>query len=139
MNRVFLLALLSCLASCATTTNKNDNQSLGYKGTQKSGLGQESALEVLKSLKSNPNAIIRIENGWTIIQLPTDERKPVWSFPPESHPAYPSSIKRNIVKRDGGLYMNTEVSCGAEKSVCDDLVKAFLKLNQKVRDAVSGK
>jgi len=105
---------------------------LGYKGKNNDGLSPEALLE---QLKADGETQVREERSWIVA---TSERlQTIWSFPPKNHPAYPSYVKREVVEKDGAIYMETSVRCGAPKPECDKLVQDFIQLNARVQDDVN--
>lgn len=129
-----LLPLL--LASCVSNPPADD-QDLGYNGKKQRVFGYSSTEEAIAALKQKPSAEFRTERGWTVISIKDEHTG--WSFPPPDHPAYPSAIKREVVEKDGTVYLETRVSCGASKSACDALVRDFIQLNEKVREQVNAR
>ncbi len=126
VQRITFIAVLSiALIGCTTSVSKDDG--LGYQGYSKDG---EAVGEMLGRLKSNPNMKVRMDRGWTIVT--SDSGHTLWSFTPEGHPAHPSYVKREVIEKDGSIYIDTSARCGAEKSVCDKLVQDFIDLNNKV-------
>ena len=133
MKNLTFLIFITFLVGCASNTN---NDELGYQGNKKSSPKSPNALQVLESLKSTQSAVFRTQNGWTIINVDNEQEKSIYSFTPESHPAYPSIVKREIVEKDGSIHINMSVKCGATKDVCDKLVQQFVALNDKVRQSM---
>jgi len=123
-----VLALM--LGACASTTRESD---LGYEGFNKADSSVEATLE---KLKVDPRVSIRNNNGWTIATL--DTGRVLWSFTPKGHPAHPSFVKREVIEKDGSVYIDTTARCSAEKSVCDQLVRDFIELNNKIQRNMSG-
>jgi hypothetical protein len=123
---VFIVLLVGC-----ASTDK-----LGYQGNKMSSSKSPNSLQVLESLKSNPAAVFRIQNGWTIVNVDNEQEKSIYSFTPESHPAYPSIVKREIVEKDGSIHINMTAKCGATKDICDKLVQQFIALNDKVKQSM---
>ena len=111
-----------------------EDSNLGYQGEGKRA-GYESPLETLERLKNDPNSKIRKNRGWTVIN--DEKNRTIWSFPPDNHPAYPSAVKREVVSKDGKIYLETSVSCKGKKKVCDKLVQDFIELNNKVMKSVN--
>lgn len=107
---------------------------LGYQGKSNDGLSPDA---LLSKLKSDGETQIREERGWIVAA--SDKLRTVWSFPPKGHPAYPSYVKREVVEKDGSIYIETNVRCGAEKSKCDKLVKDFIELNNRVQSEIHAK
>ena len=128
--RVLFLSV-GLVTGCSTTT-KNGSE-LGYQGFDSTG---KSVQETLSELKSDPSVKLRSSHGWTIVT--SDSDRIVWSFAPETHPAFPSFVKREVKKDDKKVYIETSVRCGAEKNVCDALVQDFIDLNTKVRSQMRG-
>lgn len=116
------------LAGCTTTSSD-----LGYKG-----LSNDDGVNVLKTLeklKLSPGSSVRLVSGWTVVNQ--ESKRALWSFPPETHPAFPSYAKRTPVEKDGSVYLSTEVVCEATKIVCDSFVRDFIELNQKVKQGMN--
>ena len=129
------------LASCASINNAKKEKSLGYKGAEKRNVfGYNNPLEALSDLKTKENHSYRVVSGdhgeWEIIT--NNVNHSVWSFTPNEHPAHPSVIRRKVFEKEGSVYIRTEVRCGASKSICDLLVKDFLKLDDKIKEQVGG-
>lgn len=112
----------------------NADGDLGYQGKNNDGLSPE---DLLSQLKSDGETLIRMERDWTVAT--SNKLRVIWSFPPEQHPAYPSFVKREVIEKDGSVYMETSVRCGAEKIECDKLVKDFIELNSHIKNAVNSK
>jgi len=132
MKVIKLLALSLFLSACAIPTNEVKDD-LGYEGRSSNGTNQ--VIKQLNKLKSDPDVKISMHEGWTIAE--SQNNMSLWSFAPESHPAYPSFAKRSPVEKDGSVFIRTQVTCGAEKSVCDSFVKDFIKLNEQVKEYVN--
>ena len=60
----------------------------------------------------------------------------MWSFTPESHPAHPAAIKREVIERDGMVYIDMNALCQAEKRECDALIEQFKEINGKIRESM---
>src|SRR5690625_130003 len=137
MKYLFLILSLISIVSCGITTNTKPENQIGYNGKTSGVFGFNSVPDLLSSLKADTNNIVSAVSGdfgvWTIVESPSDHS--LWSFTPEQHPAHPSVVKRTTVEKDGKVFINMAASCKAEKSVCDQLVNAFLKLNNKIRDS----
>ncbi|WP_374582281.1 hypothetical protein [Pseudoduganella sp.] len=101
---------------------------------ERSSIEYKSPAEALTALRSKPGVEIDVRDGWTIAFDP--ESHVVWSFPPQKHASYPSVVKRKIVERDGTVFVEMGVKCGAGKSACDDLVREFVALNEAMRSSI---
>jgi hypothetical protein len=95
--------------------------------------------EALDALKAKPG--VRIEttkpDAWTIVSEPGDVQ---WSFTPASHYAYPAVVRRAI-KQDaqGNLSIEMTSLCQAAKPSCDQLIKEFVALNERIRQEVKAR
>ncbi len=118
----------------ALLSNAQAEDELGYKGKNSDGLSPEA---LLLKLESDGETEIREERNWVVAT--SNKLRTIWSFPPKSHPAYPSYVKREVIEKDGTIFMETSVRCGAEKSQCDELVKDFIELNAKVHNEINSK
>ncbi|NQZ23964.1 MAG: molecular chaperone DnaJ [Colwellia sp.] len=140
MNKILILTLSAFLASCASNPAPSSDKPLGYKGTsQKNVFGYSSPKDALSDLKNKKDHTTREVEGdhgkWQIIK--NNVNSSIWSFTPQKHPAHPSVIRRKVIEKEGSIFILTEVRCGSSKTVCDSLVKDFLKLDDKIRDSMS--
>jgi hypothetical protein len=103
-----------------------------------SSIGYESVDAALKALRQDPAAHISVENGWTIVSTTENGNMVLWSFTPAGHPAYPAAVKRELLKRDGAIYIRMTALCEATQSDCDALIEGFKKLNEQMSKAVRG-
>ncbi len=130
MRNILITIVILVLVGCANA--KKDNE-LGYQGRQ-----NNKAIETLESLKNDSNVTFRIVQQWTIANKNTDTEKVVWSFTPKNHEAFPSVVRRAVKKKKNGeVFLVTNVRCGASKATCDRLVQEFIKLNNKVKNSVN--
>ena len=140
MKSFLFLICLSFLACCSATTKEQPTGERGYEGRGSDVFGFPSIIELLSKLKSDIKNSVSLVNGdygvWTIVQSEADHS--LWSFTPEEHPAHPSVVKRTPIEKEGQIYINTEASCNAGKSVCDELIDSFIQLNSKIRDSMGG-
>ena len=128
--------MILLVSGCAATGESGSNKELGYQGYKSSESKTPEAIQILEELKKRSEANFRNSQGWIIVNIDTAEEKAIWSFTPESHPAYPSIVKREVIQKDGSIYIDTTGSCGAEKEICDKLVQDFIDLNNKVTEEV---
>jgi hypothetical protein len=73
-------------------------------------------------------------SGWTVVS--EDRTQALWSFAPDVHPAHPAVVRRQLVHRDGVLYIEMEVLCEGPKPACNRLEVEFQALNAKARDEI---
>jgi hypothetical protein len=100
-----------------------------------SGIGYPSVAAALADLHTKPEVIFREEGGWIIAE--DKSHYTLWSFAPDSDPAYPSAVKRIAVQGAGGsVTMNMNVLCESTQNACDKLVADFNALNERARDSL---
>ena len=56
----------------------------------------------------------------------------IWTFTVAGHPAHPSAVCREPVEENGKLRMDMGVQCEASDEACEELVRGFEALNQKM-------
>ncbi|WP_373987900.1 hypothetical protein [Duganella sp. BuS-21] len=129
MRRLVALTFFTCVSAWAQDTPLPE--------TEKSAIEYKSIPEALAGLRAKPGTEISNQGGWTIAIEP--DTKVIWSFAPESHPAYPALVKRAVVSQNGSVFVKMDVKCQASKSACDALVREFIQLNEKMRSSFQSK
>jgi hypothetical protein len=120
-------ALMLCLAAAQTV--RADPLAEAPKST----VGYPTADAALAALKAKPGVAFAQQDGWTVATDDADNA--VWSFPPERDPAYPAVVRRQMTfGSKGAVSVQTDVLCSASKTACDDLVRAFERMNDEVKD-----
>ena len=132
MKKIFVLVFAASLFGCGSAPTVKEE--LGYEGHNSDGL---AVSELLEQLKSNPDVQVRVERGWQIAEVKSE--RTLYSFTPETHPAHPSYVKREVVQKEGSILIETRARCGAAKDVCDQLVRDFIELNNRVQKSVGDK
>jgi hypothetical protein len=124
-------ALALCLA--ATLAARADPIAEAPKST----VGYPTAEAALAALRAKPGVTFAAQDGWTIA---TDEAdNAVWSFPPDRDPAYPAVVRRQMTPGPkGAVIVQMDVLCSASKTACDDLVRAFERMNDEARRQLQG-
>ena len=103
----------------------------------KSTIGYPTAEAALAALKAKPGVTFAAQDGWTIATDDADNA--VWSFPPERDPAYPAVVRRQMAPGPkGSISVQMDVLCSASKTACDDLVRAFERMNEDARRQLQG-
>ena len=92
--------------------------------------------QAFEALRSDPGAKGGFRGGWLIASVADGINHGVWSFTPKEHPAHPAVVRRMTKEKDGHIYIDMRVLCGAEKAVCDQLVDEFNKLNDQVAEDI---
>jgi len=102
-----------------------------------STVGYPTAAAALAALHAKPGVEFSTQDGWTIA---TDaDTNTVWSFPPERDPAYPAVVKRQLTAApNGAVDVHMDVLCAASKTACDDLVRAFERMNDEAQSQLKG-
>ncbi len=103
----------------------------------KSTIGYPTAEAALAALRAKPGVTFASQDGWTIATDDADNA--VWSFPPEHDPAYPAVVRRQMTPGPkGAVNVQMDVLCAAPKTACDDLVRAFERMNDEARRQLQG-
>ncbi len=98
--------------------------------------GYPSVEAALSALEARRDVQLSVQAGWIIV---SDSSGPtLWSFAPKDHPSYPSVVKRQIVNRPDGAYVDMHIQCEAPKGACDDLVREFQALNEQMARTLRG-
>jgi len=97
-------------------------------------IGYPSVAVALDALHADPGVVFRTQDGWTLAE--DQANLTFWSFPPPGHPAYPSAVKRRLVRAGEGLDLEMNIACEAPKDACDDLVRTFQARNQQMIQAM---
>jgi hypothetical protein len=97
------------------------------------GIGYKTVAEARAALTATPGLEISHPDGWlVVVDRPNGT---VWSFTPPDHEAYPAVVKRKVVGREDGTYIDMNVLCQAPKPPCDRLVESFRELNAQAGKA----
>lgn len=128
---VCIAIVRSCAPRLSSTLPESGRlPEIGY-----SPIGYETVAQALESLKKKPDTKFRQKQGWIIISEEGDNA--LWSFTPENHPAYPAVAKRTVVLDEDGISIVLDVLCEAEKTPCDQLVRDFDELTDKIKQEMN--
>jgi hypothetical protein len=131
--RIARSALLSLVAVAAACTGRAPGTDSGSDAAR-SGIGYATVAEALAALRAKPGNEVGEQDGWTIIQEPeSDKSIALWSFAPAADPAHPAAVKRVVFEKDGSVQIEMKVLCEATKDACDQLVRDFQGLNDRMR------
>ncbi len=130
--KTFIIILAGIFILHVQASNSGESDDLGYQGYKDDGSSVE---ETLSELKDNPEIQVRNSSGWTIATK--EGGRIIWSFTPNSHPAHPSYVRREVLERDGSVYIDTKARCSASKNICDRLVQDFIDLNNKIMEKMN--
>jgi hypothetical protein len=104
---------------------------------QHSTIGYPTPDAALAALHAKPTVEFSTQDGWTIASDP--DTNTVWSFPPQRDPAYPAVVRRQMTPApDGKVVVQMDVLCSATKAACDDLVRAFERMNDEAQRQLRG-
>jgi hypothetical protein len=102
-----------------------------------STIGYATPDAALAALHAKPSVEFSTQDGWTIASDP--DTNTVWSFPPQRDPAYPAVVRRQMTTAPGGkVAVQMDVLCSATKASCDDLVRAFERMNDEAQRQLRG-
>lgn len=113
--------------------------SAGVLAQPASGVGYDSPKQAFEALRAAPGVRGGPRGGWLVIAVDEGVNKGVWSFTMPNHPAHPAVARRIPIERNGQLYVDLRVLCGAEKSVCDEFYAEFKKLDEEVAREIQDK
>ncbi|WP_192312345.1 molecular chaperone DnaJ [Pseudoxanthomonas sp. PXM02] len=127
MRRLALVAMLGLGISAAAFAQdiaESPDSDIGYASP-------EAALE---ALRNKPGVTLKEQNDWVVLN--DRETLTLWSITTAQHPAHPTAVKRAVLEKDGGVYLDMQVKCGASKAVCDEVVRQFQQLNDGIRKSM---
>jgi hypothetical protein len=110
----------------------------GQEISQQSPIGYATVEQAFKALESDSEAKITEFEGWTIFNQKGDGSYILWSFTPHQHPAHPTAIRREIVKRDEEILINMNALCESGKFECDQLIDQFKQINENIKKQMLG-
>ena len=105
---------------------------------QPSPIGFASVEEAYLALESDPEAKVTEYEGWTIFNQKGEGSYILWSFTPNQHPAHPSAIRREIVKKGDQILINMNALCESGKFECDQLIDQFKFINKNIKNNMNG-
>jgi len=118
--RLLLLALLYLPLSAAQQV------------AEPSPIGYATIEEAYNALKADSAVGMQEYEGWTIFNQKGEGKYILWSFTPDDHPAHPSAIRREIVKKDDEILIRMDALCNSNQLDCDLLIEQFKKINQRI-------
>jgi hypothetical protein len=123
---MFVWGLLAVAGACPAgrASGQADNGGVGYP----------SPAAAMQALRSRPDVVFWVNNGWTVAQEKSTGT--IWSFAPESDPSYPSVAKRELIREAGAWSVKTNILCGATQSACNKLAADFKKLDDAMRQDI---
>ncbi len=97
-----------------------------------------SPQEASVAIDKDPNATLTPNgDGWHTVQVSQGPNEGIWSFVPQSHPAFPGVVKLQVLEKDGHLFIAKDALCGGSKIACDQLIQESTRRNERiVKDAI---
>ena len=96
-------------------------------------IGFDSVQDAYDSLSADENASKSEYEGWALFTQKVDGKYILWSFTPENHPVHPSVVRRDIVNKDGEVFISMAVMCHSSRLDCDQLTAQFQQINERLR------
>jgi len=96
-------------------------------------IGYASVQDAYDSLSADENASKSEYEGWTLFTQKVDGKYILWSFTPEYHPVHPSAVRRDIVKKDGEIFISMSAMCYSSRLDCDQLIAQFQQINEGLK------
>ena len=100
-------------------------------------IGFSSVQEAYDSLNADADAIKSEYEGWTLFTQKADGKYILWSFTPVDHPVHPSAVRRDVVKKDGEVFITMAVLCYASHFDCDQLIEQFQQINARFKQQLA--
>ena len=97
-----------------------------------SPIGYATIEEAYNALKADSAVDMQEHEGWTIFNQKGDGKYILWSFTPDYHPAHPSAIRREIVKKGDEILIKMDALCISNQLDCDLLIDQFKKINERI-------
>lgn len=117
-----------CLAIIVASNSSLANDSL----PDDARIAFTSVADALATLSARADTNLSTQDGWTVVV--ERDGAVVWSFVPKEHPAYPAVVKRVIVSRPDGVYVQMASLCESSVQQCDRLIQEFRDLNSQLGD-----
>jgi hypothetical protein len=102
-----------------------------------SPIGYETVQDAFDALSADPDATKSEYEGWTIFKQKGDGKYILWSFTPNDHPVHPTAVRREVVSKDGEVFITMAVLCHSSRFDCDQLIKQFQRINEGIRQRMS--
>jgi len=132
MKKYGWLSALLLLQSLAFAQDTAAPQSVG-----ESPIGYATVQEAFDALVADPSAVQSEYEGWTSFNQKADGKYILWSFTPQDHPVHPTAVRREIVNKDGEVFITMAVLCHSSRFDCDQLIEQFEQINQNLKRKLS--
>jgi hypothetical protein len=108
--------------------------SVAQQVTEPSPIGYATIEEAYNALKADSSVGMKEYEGWTIFNQKGDGKYILWSFTPDYHPAHPSAVRREIVKKGDEILIKMDALCYSDQLDCDLLIDQFKKINERISE-----
>lgn len=132
MNRC---GLLLCLLLCQSVTIAQQTPDAVLEAP--SLIGYETVQDAFTALSADPAATKSEYEGWTLFRQKGDGKYILWSFTPDDHPVHSTAVRREVVKKDGEVFITMAVLCHSSRFDCDQLIEQFQRINQGIRERLA--
>jgi len=123
----FLLGML--IWPCVTLA-----QDSGAEGASTSSpIGYASVQQAFDAVSADPDASRSEYEGWSLFTQKADGKYILWSFTPEDHPVHPSAVRREVMRKEGEVFISMAVLCHSSRLDCDQLVEQFQQINARIK------
>ena len=103
------------------------------QAAESSPIGYATIEEAFNALNADPAAGMQEHEGWTIFNQKGEGKYVLWSFTPLDHPAHPTAIRREVVKKEGEIFIKMDALCDSDQLDCDLLIDQFKKINERIK------
>lgn len=105
---------------------------------ESSPIGYATIEEAFNALKADPAAGMKEHEGWTVFNQKGEGKYVLWSFTPLDHPAHPTAIRREVVKKEGEIFIKMDALCNSNQLDCDLLIEQFKNINERIKQDWAG-
>ena len=98
-----------------------------------SSIGYDSVQAAFDAVSADPEASRSEYEGWALFTQKADGKYILWSFTPEDHPMHPSAVRREVMRKDGEVFINMGILCYSSRFDCDQLVEQFQQINARIK------
>ena len=103
-----------------------------------SPIGYATIEQAYNALKADSAVGMQEYEGWTIFNQKGEGKYILWSFTPDDHPAHPSAIRREIVKKGEEILIKMDALCNSNQLDCDLLIDQFKQINERISQDWAG-
>lgn len=121
-----ILAGLALLGACTPPSSEASRLSEPLS----SDIGYPSPQAALAALRQKPGVKFRsYDDGWVDALDPTGRFGVWWTFPPDSDPAYPSAMRREMIVDGAKVFVDQRIMCVPVRPACGRVFQRGLAMN----------